>query len=457
METMAAPYAPSDVPSTPRMTIDTPRDANLSAGGDSNDGEIAPTFEAARKTLHAILSQWTFSTMETQCTVPKDCVDVSPEGELVITHFFGTAVETPPTVAPSRRRGRGRRVWFKQAARKTSAVAVGPAELLPQSKSRVPVPGDVIVGHTQANDRGRGGLRYAWWNGAAKPLWHLARLVQCGTEVDEEDLRDMLTAWDGREDMWAVARLVLFGNVQCFAEMHNDPHGATRPPRMSLGCPAANFVKQCAAHFMDGTIWVEFLKLAPSAATPREPPPRALPPVPTWEEAHSQRQPDYPVHQQPDYQGHQQVFSHSARQQPNYDQRTYFGGGYPGQQKQQVYQASQESWYSAPPPPPQGPPPPPPPPPPPQVEAGSAYDDPSGVEAYDPMAPSVHKAPTPTSTAAPRSTAASPFPWVPITPPGTPPGTPPSPDKVQSLDPAAMQSLLALQTMLGGASLGDAQ
>ena len=90
----------------------------------------------------------------------------------------------------------------------------------------------------------------------------------------------------GSDDTWALARLILFGNVAAFAAEHRSGQqreGAGRENGgagaatgggtervMNLSCAPLQFVYSCSKFFKDDSIWTQFQKLVPDAAEPEE-------------------------------------------------------------------------------------------------------------------------------------------------------------------------------------------
>lgn len=284
----------------------------------------APTFEEARVGLHDALSRWVFARVVKPCTVPADSREVDPvTGVEAITYFHGTAVrlDTGNGGGGGTAAGAGERVWFKKAPATAPSLllrkrrrfrdgdvdgggdlVIGPIRLKPADAAYIPQVGDVLMGKLQSpaaassSSHAGGGCssKFLFWYPDAYRVFVLARLVRLGTALSESDLASELrvgvssgvrgvggagaaarwatfrrcgggaagsTAAPGGDDVWAVARLVLFGNVAAFA---NDTEGE----KMNLSVSPLQFVYTCTLHFGDTSIWEHFKKLVPDAELP---------------------------------------------------------------------------------------------------------------------------------------------------------------------------------------------
>jgi hypothetical protein len=215
----------------------------------------------------------------------------------------------------------GERVWFKKAPARAGApllarkrrrfrngdddvdgdgdLVIGPIRVKPAEAAYIPQVGDVLMGKLQApssssssrTSSGGCSSKFLFWYPDAYRLFVLARLVRLGTALTESDLASELrigvssgvrggggaarwatfrrcggadrsaAAAPGGDDVWAVARLVLFGNVAAFA---NDVEGG----KMNLSVSPLQFVYTCTLHFGDTSIWEHFKKLVPDAELP---------------------------------------------------------------------------------------------------------------------------------------------------------------------------------------------
>jgi hypothetical protein len=191
----------------------------------------APSFDTARETLAGLLDDWVFGTV-VSVKVP------DPHNQ-----YYHGHVRTPKG-----------RAWFQQSKAAQRPVTFGPVTLSPPSGP--PKPGDVLMG---AYD----GKRFTGWFDDAKPMRELARVCYNGTHKREfQLLGDMRTNVD---DVWALCRLVMFGNVRVFADAHLDK------TNMNLGMPPLEFVHETSTALCDPTVWDAFVAIVPTAETPREP------------------------------------------------------------------------------------------------------------------------------------------------------------------------------------------
>lgn len=209
----------------------------------------APSFERARLELYQLLSPWSF------VRVVRPCV----QGEN--GYFHGTGVQHD-----------GTRVWFQKMRPEVSSeeAQVGPLSFKTQP-DLMPRPGDVLMGRTVPTKQRSDKLLFYF--SAAGHMEKLRMLVEQGTSQSEAQLAHELRARKavdgGVDDAWAVARLILFGNVNAFAEQH-----LKTSITMRLSCDALTFVHMCAIDFDDPSIWDAFVALVPDAQPPL---PAALP------------------------------------------------------------------------------------------------------------------------------------------------------------------------------------
>lgn len=270
----------------------------------------APTFDTARVELYNTLNEWTFGRVLRPCTIPADARKVVGSKE-VVTYFHGIAVEHVNSRAP-------RRIWFKKhvgAGGVPRDAFIGPVRLVAPASDFIPRVGEVLTGKVieeppahegdhEARRKPRG-CKYVVWFPGAGHLRLLFDLVCSGTTLTELELaRDLRTRNDGSktsteasatsttvhfskirkpkqvvvtpgerggDDTWALARLILFGNVEVFAAEHRAPPGAADAPlRMNLSCAPLQFVYSCSKFFRDDTIWARFKTLVPDAEEPEE-------------------------------------------------------------------------------------------------------------------------------------------------------------------------------------------
>ena len=219
----------------------------------------APSFAFARQVLADLFGNWTFAAVTKPCMIPAD------EGYATghVKHYFGTAEERSPTdVGGSSRR----RVFFQKMARHADAFWVGPAIVL--EPAELPQPGDMLVGlaepNTAPSKSGRtfSGVKYTSWQAGGRPAWELARIVTLGTALSEAALQHALRTKTagGSDEMWAVARIVLFGNLRAFHP--------SEPPTMALRKSPSAFVHECAIRFSDPSIWTHYANIFPEVVAP---------------------------------------------------------------------------------------------------------------------------------------------------------------------------------------------
>jgi hypothetical protein len=318
----------------------------------------APSFERARLELYQLLSSWSF------VRVVRPCVQ-GDNG-----YFHGTGVKDD-----------GARVWFQKMRGDVSGEEgrIGPL-LLKTHPDVMPRPGDVLMGKSvPTNQRSDKLLFYFTY---ASHVEKLKVLVEQGTAQTEAQLAHELRARKpvngGVDDAWALARLVLFGNVKAFAEQHRG-----KPATMRLSCDPLTFVHTCAIDLDDPSIWDAFVTLVPDAVPPVPPPP----PQPIVKPLNLQaaalfvgrrRAPPSPPKSPPFYDYMKRTRAESPPYKPQsppfYDYSGKGGGESPPYNPatppysprqggmEEPYSPSSPGFYNLPPPLPQSPPPPPPPP-----------------------------------------------------------------------------------------------
>ena len=109
------------------------------------------------------------------------------------------------------------------------------------------------------------------WYPCVNHLFVLRSVVCTGTTLSEDALcrelqpnrhRKTFSAAlppKGDQDTWALARLVLFGNVEAFTTCS-----------MNLSYPGLEFVYRCSVFFGDNAMWDRFKQLVPDAEPPME-------------------------------------------------------------------------------------------------------------------------------------------------------------------------------------------
>jgi len=133
-----------------------------------------------------------------------------------------------------------------------------------------PSPGDILIGKLDERDRdGKKLVKFGVWYSHGSPLWALYNIVCNGTAKSELELSYDLknnANTTGRDDIWALARLVLFGNVRAFADDYLSKKTTTG--RMKLSCQPHEFVFRCSVFFEDASMWEAFKHLVPDVPEP---------------------------------------------------------------------------------------------------------------------------------------------------------------------------------------------
>ena len=218
-------------------------------------------FRKARKALHKELEKYVFVLVVRGVTVPPDCVI---HGE--VTHYYTTAEEL--SVSPSRSLGT---VWVKKKGRR-SHQRLGPLTLK-DSGVELPKAGDILMGELQvdkASERQFGRQKFVaerqsfkWWINYGAPLYYLATMVLKGTSETETSLRKLLKLPGDYDDVWMLARVVLFNNVRGFVDMLDPSKKDLESVKLQEGGPV-QFVQQLSVWLDDFSIMTEFQKLVPS-------------------------------------------------------------------------------------------------------------------------------------------------------------------------------------------------
>lgn len=195
----------------------------------------ASSFDVARGTIADLMDNWVFGRV-ISVKVP------DPEDD-----YYHGYVKTP--------RGRA---WFQQSKRGRKPLRVGPIEL--HSDSQKPRIGDLMMGRWESCDRGN---RFIHWYTNAKHLKEFYHVCVNGTHKREFQLMETLRGDD--DSVWALSRLLLFGNVRAFADQH---HGTNST--MKLKMSVVEFIHQTSESLRDPSIWDEFVRMVPDARVPYE-------------------------------------------------------------------------------------------------------------------------------------------------------------------------------------------
>jgi hypothetical protein len=113
------------------------------------------------------------------------------------------------------------------------------------------------------------------WEMGATPVYELAKALVSKTPVSEASLKPKLrlAGSEGQDELWALARLILFGNVAAFDPQSQFPMALRRPPAL--------FVQECAMRLNDDSIWQKYVDVCPAVKIALAPPlPIAAPPPP---------------------------------------------------------------------------------------------------------------------------------------------------------------------------------
>lgn len=154
----------------------------------------APTFERARTTLAHMFNGWIFGSLR------RPVVHPDPNKP----YFHGMIVTTCK-----------KRLWFQQTTRAREPVFFGPVRV--DATRAIPAVDDVIMGQVLTGKDGK--QRLVKWYITVNALQHLSHLSTAGTNKHEMQLlHDLRTS--ANDDIWALCRLVLFGNIEIFVDAH---------------------------------------------------------------------------------------------------------------------------------------------------------------------------------------------------------------------------------------------
>ena len=225
-------------------------------------------FKKARKELHKQLSQWTFSLITRGITVPASCV-VNDE----VTHYYTTADEL--AVSPNKRTST---IWLKKKARWVGSRWFGPIGLSEES-SDIPKAGEIVMGEIMVvpgsqKEFGRQKCSmerqtYKWWMRSGAPMYYLALMVLKGTSETEKSLRSTLKLPGDFDDLWVLARIVLFNNIQCVVDLLQPGNG----DKVKLHTNPVKFIHDLSVFLQDMSLLTEFQKRAPATVIPPPGPP----------------------------------------------------------------------------------------------------------------------------------------------------------------------------------------
>ena len=224
----------------------------------------AVSFDDARSGLYTALEGYTFARVIRKPKIPENGQEMDISGKNVITYYHCIAITCVDN----------RRVWFKKQVDEAQ-ITLGAFELKTDC-NYLPKIGDIIMGKmvkdrkNKDNDGGEN-YRFVEWYPYAKCIQTLFELVKNGTQAPEAHLIHALKTHDGKDDVFALVKLILFGNMQIFADQHLN---VKVPRELKLSTPPLEFVYYTSKHLDDKTIWDAFVQLVPNAVAPEmvEPP-----------------------------------------------------------------------------------------------------------------------------------------------------------------------------------------
>lgn len=230
-------------------------------------------FAQAHQTLHGLMQRYTFAVVARDVVIPDKAKEVTAELGLRVTYYHGTAEERGVSL---NYRERPKSVWFNKSGRSKDMKIAGVVTLCGGPPHALPNVTDMLVGIAEASvpEPGkpkRSGLHYTMWEMGATPVFELAKAMVSKVPVSEASLKPRLKLFgEGQDELWALARLVLFGNVAAFDPQSQFPMTLRRPPAL--------FVQECAMRLNDDTIWQKYMEACPAVRVALAPPP-IVPPV----------------------------------------------------------------------------------------------------------------------------------------------------------------------------------
>ena len=196
---------------------------------------IQKGFEATRRRLVEALQQVSFVRI---------CVVTFPESTVRAgTHFQGEAIE----VFPGRTHSQPRTCFFSRFGRGFgSSQILGSFSLIDcpfdvGHSTAIPQIGDILIGSLSPAKKGKIPFELRGWSNNAKPLLELARVLQFGTRMGENELKNLLKqpasasanmylrlnqsmpeaqkaaarkSVEAQDDLWCLARMVCFGKLE---------------------------------------------------------------------------------------------------------------------------------------------------------------------------------------------------------------------------------------------------
>ena len=225
---------------------------------------MAQPFEVARANLYSHLHPFTFGKVVRDCKI----VRTDPKtGAISSDPYFHGTVKSLRVASDD---SQNATIWFKKGV--MNDFLLGPIIItLPPSEQQIPSIGDILMGKTIENvSRSETGInfRYVQWYPKMASIFTLCSILRMGTAKTEAQLSHDLRLPYGehKDQVWALVRLVLFGNLQVFVDQFNNKPGS-RP--MQIG-PIDVFISECSYAFEDVDIWFRFSKLIPSVTRPEK-------------------------------------------------------------------------------------------------------------------------------------------------------------------------------------------
>lgn len=128
-------------------------------------------------------------------------------------------------------KARDTRIWYKKTTKTRQPIFIGPVKL--ESTSTIPVSRTIIMGIVDVLPKGRA---FRWWIDDAEAMMYFCRFLkyQSGVKANSSHLYHQL-ALKGpyNDDLWALLKLLLFGDVLSFVkesgpEAQRDRHPVTK-------------------------------------------------------------------------------------------------------------------------------------------------------------------------------------------------------------------------------------
>jgi len=228
--------------------------------------------EAQRK-LYQVLAKYTFAIVTRKTTVP------DPAKPYYFTDALTLQLDPTIPSKPLWVKSRGRKQLTLGPARLDDRLAALPREagmLVGQLATEAPQQAQAQQEQEQARPakRRRAAARrqFRWWAAGAEPLWALFTLVVKGSTQTEAELRDVLRTSAGFDDLWVIARIVLFDNIECLALALQEKE------TLKLHTTPVQFAVELAQLLHHEPILTRFQSYVPVPPPPPSRPPRPPPP-----------------------------------------------------------------------------------------------------------------------------------------------------------------------------------